>query len=161
MNKTHNVDGQQELMLAYRDLKQSLVLHDAHIMELISLIRNQRKDVLSGLIQAFGLKWEPVEPCPTRLPSTCNVPYETDEKLCSLIHPSVEKDRELLIHNEIKRLVTRHRLQDICSYLLQMRNENKILLPISPQLAYAELVRMGMPHGDGFSEKNFQKYYLR
>jgi hypothetical protein len=29
----------------------------------------------------------------------------------------------------------------------------------SPSAAYAELVRMGMPSGEGFSESTFRKYY--
>ena len=42
---------------------------------------------------------------------------------------------------------------------LQMMKENKILLPPNPSVAYAELVRMGMPCGEGFTESTFRKYY--
>ena len=33
------------------------------------------------------------------------------------------------------------------------------LMPQSVKAAYAELVRIGMPSGNGFNEKKFQKYY--
>jgi hypothetical protein len=42
-----------------------------------------------------------------------------------------------------------------------MSVDSKALLPLSPTVAYVELVRMGMPDGEGFSEKTFQKYYKR
>ena len=56
-------------------------------------------------------------------------------------------------------MVRRQGLQDICLYLVQMVKEKKILLPPMPSVAYAELVRMGMPSGEGFSESTFRKYY--
>jgi hypothetical protein len=84
---------------------------------------------------------------------------EHDEKLCFFIHPSIDSSQEWQIHNEIKRLVKRHGIKEICSFLLQMRKDNKLLLPQSPSAAYEELVRMGMPSGDGFNENTFRKYY--
>ena len=81
------------------------------------------------------------------------------EELCHFVHPSVDSSREWQVHEEIKHLVRRQGLQDICAYLLQMRKENKVLLPQSPSAAYAELVRMGMPSGEGFNEATFRKYY--
>ncbi len=91
----------------------------------------------------------------------CNNPPRQDEELCMFIHPAVDSDEEQRkIHNEIKRLVKRQGLQDICRYLLQMKKDNKVLLPPSPSVAYAELVRMGMPDGEGFNENTFRKYYL-
>lgn len=159
MKKTQNVDGPQDLQMAYRDLKQSLVLQDAHIMELISLIQNQRKNVLGGLIQAFGLSENQKEQQLSSMSATDKEPESDNETLCSFIHPAVERQQERKIHNEIKSLVRRQRIQEICSYLLQMRKENKVLLPISPQVAYTELVRMGMPETQGFNESTFRKYY--
>ena len=44
-------------------------------------------------------------------------------------------------------------------YLTQLKNDKKVLLPPVPSPAYAELVRMGMPDGDGFNETTFRKYY--
>ena len=51
--------------------------------------------------------------------------------------------------------------QDICQYLQQMASEMKILLPLMPSVAYAELVRMGMPQRVGYNESTFRKYYSR
>ena len=82
------------------------------------------------------------------------------EELCHFVHPSVDSQQEWTIHNEIKRLVTRQSLPEICQYLLKMRKDNKILLPPSPSAAYEELIRMGMPRGEGFSESTFRKYYI-
>jgi hypothetical protein len=83
------------------------------------------------------------------------------EELFHFIHPSIDSTEEWAIHSEVKRLVTRNGIQEICNYLFQMAKNNKILLPQSPLVAYQELVRMGMPNKDGFNEKTFQKYYMR
>ena len=53
----------------------------------------------------------------------------------------------------------RQSIPDICQYLGKLASEEKILLPLMPSVAYAELVRMGMPNGEGFSEKHFKKHY--
>ena len=45
--------------------------------------------------------------------------------------------------------------------LIHLARDKKILLPINPSTVYAELVRMGMPKGEGFSEKYFTKNYRR
>ena len=84
-----------------------------------------------------------------------------DEELFHFIYPSVLGDGQRQIHSEVKHLVSRQGIQEICAYLKQMADEKKILLPQSPSVAYAELVRMGMPSGEGFNEKTFQKYYRR
>ena len=59
-----------------------------------------------------------------------------------------------------KRQVKRNGVQEICLYLKQMATEKKVLLPQMPSVAYAELVRMGMPCGEGFNESTFRKYYI-
>lgn len=86
---------------------------------------------------------------------------EKDEELCHFIHPSVDGQQEWQIHDEVKRLASRQGIQEICRHLQQMRKDQKVLLPQSPSTAYTELVRMGMPSGEGFNEKTFQKYYNR
>ena len=86
---------------------------------------------------------------------------ERDEELCHFIHPSVDSQQEWQIHDEVKRLASRQGIQEICRHLQQMRKDQKVLLPQSPSTAYTELVRMGMPSGEGFNEKTFQKYYNR
>lgn len=77
-----------------------------------------------------------------------------------LIDPSVD-DEEWRIHNVIKRLVRRQGIQEICTYLYQLRNEKKVMLPQNAEKAYHELVRMGMPDGEGYSLKTFMRYYRR
>ena len=86
---------------------------------------------------------------------------ERDEELFHFIHPAVQREQEWAIHDEVKHLVVRHSIQDICQYLQQMASEMKILLPLMPSVAYAELVRMGMPQRVGYNESTFRKYYSR
>ena len=83
------------------------------------------------------------------------------EDLFLFIHPSISDDQERQIHNEVKRLVTRQGIQEICDYLKKLADDHKILLPMNMEKAYNELVRMGMPNGEGFSLKTFMKYYKR
>jgi len=82
-----------------------------------------------------------------------------DEELFHFVHPAVIGDEEWQIHCEVKHLLARHGIQEICAYLKKMADEKKILLPQSPSVAYEELVRMGMPSGNGFNESTFRKYY--
>lgn len=84
-----------------------------------------------------------------------------NEELFHFIHPSVDGSQEWQIHDEVKRLVKRQGIQEICQYLQQLADEKKIMLPQSLGVAYAELTRMGMPTGEGYSEKTFQKYYRK
>lgn len=86
---------------------------------------------------------------------------ERDEELFHFIHPAIQREQEWAIHDEVKHLVARHSMQDICQYLQQMASEMKILLPLMPSVAYAELVRMGMPQRVGYNESTFRKYYSR
>jgi hypothetical protein len=93
----------------------------------------------------------------------CDIPTaeKRQEELCLFIHPSVPEQQEWQVHDEIKRLVKRQGLQEICKYLLQMKEERLVLLPQLAEKAYNELARMGMPTGDGYSLKTFTKYYQR
>lgn len=84
-----------------------------------------------------------------------------DEELFRFIHPAVECELERGIHEQVKRLVMRQGIQEICAYLKQLADEKKILLPQNSEKAYNELVRIGMPDGEGFSLKTFQKYYTK
>jgi hypothetical protein len=86
---------------------------------------------------------------------------EHDEELFHYIHPAVDGQHEWQIHHEVKRLVARQGIQEICQYLQQMVLDKKILLPQSADSAYTELVRMGMPDGEGFQKKTFMKYYKK
>ena len=84
-----------------------------------------------------------------------------EAELFHFIHPSLDDGQAWLVHEEVGRLVRRQGIQEICAYLRQLSDAKRILLPLSPSVAYAELVRMGMSSGDGFSEKTFQKHYRR
>lgn len=96
---------------------------------------------------------------PNEQPSS-QTDHEPTEELFHFIHPSVDEDQEWAVHREVKRLVKCNGVQEICSYLKQMAAEKKVLLPQMPSMAYAELVRMGMPSGEGFNESTFRKYYV-
>ena len=83
---------------------------------------------------------------------------------CHFIHPAVTDDEERLhLHREIANLVRNSRLADICAHLNRLADAGKILLPLEPAIALAELQRMGMPGEEckGFAYKNFTKYYRK
>ena len=84
-----------------------------------------------------------------------------DEEQFHFVHPELDDDEAWHVHNAVKRVVRLQGIQMICQYLMQLKNGNKVLLPPNPSAAYAELVRMGMPSGEGFSEITFRKYYNR
>ena len=96
-------------------------------------------------------------------PASTAVPGEEDDgvELFHFIHPSVPCGQERQVHNEVARLVRRQGIQEICAYLKRLADDHTLLLPQGPGAAYTELVRMGMPSGEGFNEKTFQKYYHR
>ena len=87
--------------------------------------------------------------------------HEPHEDLFHFIHPSVSGEREWEIHEEVKRLVKRQGIQEICRYLFEMEARGEAFLPQMTSVAYVELVRMGMPNGEGYSEKYFAKHYKR
>jgi len=87
-----------------------------------------------------------------------------DVELFHFIHPAVTDDKERVqIHKEVENLVRKNTIPNICAYLSEMAAAKRILQPIEPKIAMTELRRMGMPGEDtqGFSEKNFQKYYRK
>ena len=78
------------------------------------------------------------------------------------IHPAIDSEEaEWQIHHEIERLVTKQGIQEVCQYLKQMADEKRILLPQNAEKVYNELVRMGMPNGEGYSLKTFRNCYVR
>lgn len=82
-----------------------------------------------------------------------------NEELFHFVHPELDETEAWHIHDAVKRMVKFQGIQMICLYLTQLKNEKKVLLPPNPSAAYAELVRIGMPNGDGFNETTFRKYY--
>lgn len=86
---------------------------------------------------------------------------EPQEELFKFIHPTMDDGQERQIHVQIKRLVARQGIQEICQYLNQLADEKKILLPQNAEKVYNELVRMGMPDGEGYTLKTFRNCYRR
>ena len=84
-----------------------------------------------------------------------------DEELFHFIHPEVDNAHSMSVHQQVKRLVNRFGVKEICEYLTKMAGDKKILLPQSVKNAYEELVRMGMPDGEGYALKTFEKYYKK
>jgi hypothetical protein len=81
------------------------------------------------------------------------------EELFHFVHPELDETEAWRIHDAVKRVVKLQGIQMICQYLTQLKGEKKVLLPPIPSPAYTELVRMGMPDGEGFNETTFRKYY--
>lgn len=87
------------------------------------------------------------------------IKQERNEELFHFVHPELDETEAWRIHDAVKRIVKLQGIQMICQYLVQLKDEKKVLLPPNPSAAYAELVRMGMPDGEGFNETTFRKYY--
>lgn len=87
---------------------------------------------------------------------------DTDKaELFHFIHPEVEEDEAWGIHKAIERLVKSHRIPEICTYLKELKDKKRILLPTTSDTVYDELVRLGMPTGEGFSKRHFQNNYIK
>ena len=86
---------------------------------------------------------------------------EPAEELFHFIHPEIEEEEAWRIHWAIKRLVVNYGIQEICYYLKQLADDKRIFLPQVTENAYKELVRMGMPDGEGYALKTFAKYYRK
>ena len=99
------------------------------------------------------------QPCTNEPPAGDG--QEHDEELFHFIHPLVDSAHEWQVHDEVKRLVRRQGIQEICRSLSQLSEAQKVLLPQNAEKAYNELVRLGMPDGEGYSLKTFTKYYKR
>ena len=95
----------------------------------------------------------------TKVESIKKEPYE--ESIFKFIHPAIDREEARKIHVEIKNLVMSQGLQEICLYLKNMADKGKILLPINAEKLYNELIRLGMPDGEGFALNTFRNYYKR
>lgn len=84
-----------------------------------------------------------------------------DEELFHFVHPELDETEAWRIHDAIKRVVANYRIPDICAYLKEQKQNGKLMLPSNPSNMYNELVRLGMPNGEGFSEKNFSNSYMK
>ena len=86
---------------------------------------------------------------------------EPAEELFHFIHPEIEEEEAWRIHKAIKRLVLYQKVPEICAYLKRLAEKDKLLLPPNPNFVYEELVRLGMPTGEGYSENYFGKQYYQ
>lgn len=67
---------------------------------------------------------------------------QDSEELCHFIYPGLDEKEAQQVHRQIKDLVKRFPMKDICSFLNQLAEEKKILQPQIPQNAFEELHRM-------------------
>ena len=86
---------------------------------------------------------------------------QRNEGLFHFVHPELDEAEAWRIHDAVKRLVVNYRVPDICAYLKEQKQNGKLMLPSNPSSMYSELVRLGMPKGEGFSEKNFSNSYMK
>jgi len=86
---------------------------------------------------------------------------EGDVELFHFIHPEIEEEEAYRIHNAMSRVVQYQKITEICAYLKELKDRRKVLLPESPNAVYIELRRIGMPSGEGYTEKRFRNCYLR
>ena len=86
---------------------------------------------------------------------------EQNEERFHFVHPEIDDDEAWRIHDAMKRLVAYQKVPDICAYLKELKQKGKVLLPSASAVMYKELVRLGMPTGEGYSEKHFTNSYTR
>lgn len=89
------------------------------------------------------------------------VAKERNEERFHFIHPEIEDEEAWRIHDAIKRLVSYQKVPEICAYLKEQNQNKKLFLPPNPSFVYEELKRLGMPTGDGFSDKYFAACYKK
>lgn len=88
-------------------------------------------------------------------------PQEGNEERFHFVHPEIDDEEAWRIHQAIKRLVAYQKIPEICAYLKELKQKGKVLLPSVSAVMYKELVRLGMPTGDGYSEKHFSNSYTK
>ncbi len=86
---------------------------------------------------------------------------ERNEERFHFVHPEIEDEEAWRIHQAIKRLVAYQKIPEICAYLKELKQKGKVLLPSVSTVMYNELVRLGMPTGNGYSEKHFTNSYMK
>ena len=86
---------------------------------------------------------------------------ERNEERFHYVHVDLDDEEAWHVHYAVKRLVDNYKLSDICKHLSQLKKERKVMLPSEASEMYNELVRLGMPNGDGFALKTFRNKYMR
>lgn len=87
--------------------------------------------------------------------------HERDEERFHFVHPEIDDDEAWRIHDALKRLVAHQKVPEICAYLKELKQKGKVMLPSISAIMYNELVRLGMPTGEGYSEKHFSNSYTK
>ena len=118
-------------------------------------------DVMLFLIHQEMERLEPGQAQKPSLSSTAAAVSDQKEERFHFIHPEIEEEEAWRIHRAIKRVVAYQRIPEICDYLKELRLKFKVMLPPNPSIMYAELVRLGMPTGEGYSEKHFYNSYMK
>ena len=88
-------------------------------------------------------------------------PQERNEERFHFVHPEIDDDEAWRIHDAVKRLVAHQKVPEICAYLKELKQKRKALLPSASAAMYKELVRLGMPTSEGYSEKHFSNIYTK
>ena len=86
---------------------------------------------------------------------------QCDEERFHFVHPEIDDDEAWRIHDAVKRVVAHQRVPEICAYLKELKQKGKVMLPSIASVMYNELVRLGMPSGEGYSEKHFSNSYTK
>ena len=99
----------------------------------------------------------------TNQPSLSSAASTSDhqKELFHFVHPEIEEEEAWRIHKAVKRLVQYQKVPEICAYLKNLAEKNELLLPPNPSFVYEELVRLGMPTGEGYSDKYFAACYKK
>ena len=99
----------------------------------------------------------------TNQPSLSSAASASDhqKELFHFVHPEIEEEEAWHIHKAVKRLVQYQKVPEICAYLKNLAEKNELLLPPNPSFVYEELVRLGMPTGEGYSDKYFAACYKK
>ena len=86
---------------------------------------------------------------------------QRSEEQFHFVHPELDEDEAWRIHDAVKRAAAHQRVPEICAYLKELKQKGKVMLPSAPAVMYSELIRLGMPTGEGFSEKHFSNSYTK
>ena len=120
--------------------------------DLLRLIHQDMLKLKPGLVKALNST--------VNIQPDCNQ-QEPTEELFHFIHPEIEEEEAWRIHKAIKRLVLYQKVPEICEYLKKRAEKEKLYLPPNPSPVYEELVRLGMPTGEGYSEKYYSACYKK
>jgi len=84
-------------------------------------------------------------------------------ELFHFIYPGLDDNDAQIVHRQVKDIVKRFPIKDICIFLKKLADQEKILLPQNPQNTFEELHRMGLPseETEGYGYDNFCKNYRK